>query len=98
MARAGIITAAPNTTTTDHLFLPKRPEGYVVFVYGTFDGATATPKISPDGGTTLINLKDPNDRTTDLTFTANDSFWVPGGEFYLALSNNGAGSVSMKAI
>ena len=42
--------------------------------YGTWGGATVTFKISPDGGTTKLALKDASG--TDITSTADDNFTV----------------------
>jgi len=42
---------------------------YTLLCYGTFDSATVKIQISPDGGTTKIQMKD-TDGSSDLQFTA----------------------------
>jgi hypothetical protein len=56
------------------LFNPRGRDGsgrYTAFVTGTFGGGTATPQLSPDGGTTWVTIQD---AAGDVTFTENGAF------------------------
>lgn len=96
MPKSTKLTVAPNTTTTDYLLEGKTDGEYTLLLWGNFDGATVTVKISADGSTdanSLITVKSPY-ADEAAVFTAPDSVRVPGGvPIYLSMSNTGAGTV-----
>lgn len=96
MAQVNEMTVGNNESDpSDFLYLTKNPAGHILYVYGTFASATATVEVSPDGGTTWIDLVQPTDLSTAYTFTANGTLWVPGGYVRITTDNAGDGTTSI---
>jgi len=68
---------------------------HTVAIYGTWDSATATHQMSPDGGTTWINID-----TTNAAATANKVYNIEarsGATYRISVANVGSTGTSLTA-